>query len=225
MIRTFTRLAVLSLTIAVGPGCTSAPPTAAAHPAALALGFLVPVQDMNGEPVSGDGIFRPLGDDAARHVQSGMVCPTKGDGIQLIRLFVHPTTPPGHDVGCDYGNDGGGKTTLYATAVDPAMASRAYGQQIASEIRTFYRDAVPAEGPMVATPTNLPQIVGGAFRVTSHGKPMITSFWATVVQGWGIEVRSTYPESTRSAAEARAAAFCLAAELWVFGAQQDRPAT
>jgi hypothetical protein len=155
------------------------------------------------------------------HVQSGMTCPMGGPAMSLTKLFITAGRPPGDDVACDYVTPTG-KTTIFATRLGAQTFSSAT-KGVFQAMRATFPGAKPAQGPMVATYSDLSAPVSGSLGVSQGGKDLITSVWMSQEHGWLVEVRATYPADSRHDPELLAAMSLVYAQKSVHEFPSDRP--
>ena len=100
------------------------------------------------------GVFEAQPDGAARHVQSGLLCPAKFPNVELWHLEVFPSSlGKGADVGCDYGRNGPdglfvSKLTIFVTRMTPEETLDSDFAQRQAEVTSAMPGAIE-KGPAV----------------------------------------------------------------------------
>lgn len=151
------------------------------------------------DPTEGvPGIFEVQPDGQVKHVQSGLVCPTKYPNADIYHLLVY--AQDGHDVGCDYRRadpQGGAwmKLTIFATkAASGATTADAFAGYREEVLQTYpdaqsHGDAIDADtkndGPFE-------NVRSEEFIIAMNGQPYTTQLLVSVCKGWMIEVRTSF---------------------------------
>ena len=189
---------VLSLTVML----IAAQIALAAEP--VVSGNPAPTADMLMKRPGTLGVFEPQADGSVRHVQSGFVCPAQLPNVNFWGLQVIPSPlGPGTDVGCDYGRVAGGqiangaeaKFTIYLVKAQTGMtlddAFRRYQMEMfgANPNARSTGDVLRFQG----STDGLPGVRSEGAAIAIGNRPYKTELVVSLVRGWIIEIRSTYP--------------------------------
>lgn len=142
-------------------------------------------------------VFEILEDqDAARHIQSGMICPRQLAGMTLQDLTVFPSpVKRGRDVGCDYASTDAagiidGKLTIYATDYGAAMPADMVFEATRASIVGLNSAIQPRDG-LATFDLNGTTAYFEQFETVMNGVPAETSLSIAVRGLWVIKVRRT----------------------------------
>jgi hypothetical protein len=150
------------------------------------------------------GIFETQSDGSIRHIQSGFVCPAGFPTVNFWNLQVVPSPlGPGTDVGCDYGRVRGGqisngaesKLTIYIVKAQPRMtlddAFARYQNEMhgANPTARSRGEVIHLQGPT----GELPGVRSEGAEIVIGNRRYMTELVVSLIAGWIIEIRSTYP--------------------------------
>jgi hypothetical protein len=150
------------------------------------------------------GIFEAQADGSIRHVQSGFACPSGLPNVNFWNLQVIPSPLGlGTDVGCDYGRVRGGqvsngaesKLTIYIVKAQAGMtlddAFRRYQMEMfgANPGARSSGEVIHLQG----SSDGLPGVRSEGAAIAIGNRPYMTELVVSLVNGWIIEIRSTYP--------------------------------
>jgi hypothetical protein len=160
----------------------------------------------------GAAIFRAGPDGVVTHPQSGLTCVPGAQKMRLQRLIVTRTSPSGDEVGCDYALGAGGKLAVFVRPAGGRSLAAIVPDVFKAAARDF-PDARPAAGPMIATYPGLTEPKAASFTVMSDGQASITSVWVSQERDWIVEVRATYPATSRHDPELFASMLSIGSQL------------
>lgn len=150
------------------------------------------------------GVFEAQADGSVRHLQSGFVCPARLPNVNFWGLQVIPSPlGPGTDVGCDYGRVAGGqlangaesKLTIYIVRAEARMtlddAFKRYQMEMfgANPSARSTGEVIHLRGSTEGLPGLRSE--GAAFVIGN--RPYVSELVVSLIRGWIIEIRSTYP--------------------------------
>jgi len=150
------------------------------------------------------GVFEAQADGTVRHLQSGFICPARLPNVNLWNLQVIPSPlGPGTDVGCDYGRVAGGQATNGAEAKLTIYLVKAQAGMTLDDAFKRYQMEMFGANPSASSTGDVIRFQGsteGLPGVRSEGatmaignRPYKTELIVSLIRGWIIEIRSTYP--------------------------------
>jgi hypothetical protein len=171
------------------------------------------------------GIFSAQSDESARHIPSGFVCPAKLPNVNLWHLQVYDSDGGhGGDVGCDYGRNKAGtnsfeaKFTIFLVKAPPAVnldaIFKGYQDQMHASIAPLTVKTDIFQFDDQTTGHILPLLRSEGDEITLNGRKYVNELAVGIVNGWIIELRSTYP--TEFVAGDRTAGIDVPASAWVW---------
>jgi len=153
-------------------------------------------------------IFQPDEKGGARHVQSGFVCPPNlvSSNLWHLQVFESPMGL-GTDIGCDYGRLPPGATKGNAEAKYTIFLVKAEtGTTLDSAFKRYQAELMRANpraratGPALTVETkdgaksDFPDFRSEEYDISLGGHPYVDQLYVTLIGGWIIEVRATYPK-------------------------------
>lgn len=144
-----------------------------------------------------EGIFVAMDGGAARHVQSGLICPLSFPNVNLWHLTAFATD--GTDVGCDYGRNGSddtwrSKLSIYAVKAQPDDTVETAFARYQAEVKDAWPDAT-ARGPAIRfegdVSAEMKAVRSEEYEITFNGKRCVSDLIVALKAGWIIEIRGT----------------------------------
>lgn len=180
---------------------------------------LPPTSEMLARKPETKGVFEARDDGAARHIQSGMICPRKLGTLNVWRFQVYPSPAgPGTDVGCDYGIQGLDdlwvcKLTLFAIKAEAGETADTAFRRYKDEVERAYPQAKYL-GPAVTfkgeTPAYVEHVRSAEYEIVADDIRYQSDLVVMLAGGWIFEIRGTGRMDVVQE-EAAAAVSCLVA--------------
>jgi hypothetical protein len=147
------------------------------------------------------GLFAVQDDGTVKHLLSGLVCPARFPNAVFYHLFVFAADSS--DVGCDYrrADDKGGawaKLTIFAVKAKPDATLDMAFAQYRGEVLQTYPDAksqgvsLKLEDKRTKASSSIPDIRSEEFLITMNGQTYTTQLYVSEVNGWFVEVRTSF---------------------------------
>ncbi len=143
------------------------------------------------------GIFVTADAGAARHVQSGLICPLSFPTVNLWHLTAF--TVDGTDVGCDYGRNGSDNTwrsklSIYTVKARPDDTVETAFARYQAEVKDAWPDAT-VRGPAVRfegdISADMKAVRSEEYEITFNGRRCVSDLIVALKAGWIIEIRGT----------------------------------
>ena len=150
------------------------------------------------------GVFEAQADGSVRHIQSGFVCPPTLPNVNFWNLQIIPSPLGlGTDVGCDYGRVRGGqvangaesKLTIYIVKAEPGVTLEDAFRRYQMEMFGANPSARSSGGVihLQGSTDGLPGVRSEGAAMAIGNRPYMTELVVSLIAGWIIEIRSTYP--------------------------------